>query len=237
MYLWKCWRDARSPFFLFLGLVVCFGLPATVVLRDLGGWTSARDFPAGWYEAARTLAVAPLGFIYLAAFLLGGATFGEEYTEGTLPFLLTRPRSRSSLVWINWLTGALLLEALVTLALAFYHGNPSPPGYPRGPLDAFDYRRIFLSLLVPLFLFTLTFFFTILLRSPRNGIGAAMLATFGYMAVSQWLSLSYNIRLPYAPEPFVIHLNGFPWGEMTAWLTASLAVVGFSQRVIVLREV
>jgi len=237
MYFWKCWRDTRGAFYVFLILVLLMGIAGLAILSDVGGWTSRRAFPGSWYETARLLIATPLGFVYLAPFILGAVTLGEEYAKGTLPFLLTRPRQRSSLVWMSWLVGATALGILVFLSLAFLFGSPGPPAYPLGEFGFFVWRESLLTFLVPLFFYSLTFFMTMLFKSGHHGSGAALLITVAYLAMATWLSVSFEIRLPYAPGSFARYWNHFPWEEMAGWLTASTALVWMSRVLFERREV
>lgn len=237
MYLWKCWRDTRATFFVFLALILVMGAAGATIVNDVGGWTSRRAVPAAWHETGLLLFIAPSSFVYLSAFLLGAVTLGDEYSKGTLPFLLTRPRQRQSLVWGNWLWGALTLEFLVFLSLALYFASPAPPAYPRGGSGFFAWRLSLLMLLVPLLLYSLTFFLTMLFRSGRYGSGAALLMAVGYLALAMWLSLFFDIQLPYAPGPRARYWSHFPWGEMASWLLTSLALVWISRTIFVRREV
>ena len=122
MYFWKCWRDTRSFFIVFLiiaaivmpvAAVVCLG---THLVADFG--TSAFSTTFGLILMAVALGLGAIGAIH-------------EFAENTAHFLFTKPRSRSYFVWAGWAVGFAELLAVATvnflagwLTLTRYSKNP-----------------------------------------------------------------------------------------------------------------
>jgi ABC-type transport system involved in multi-copper enzyme maturation permease subunit len=122
MYVWKCWRDTRSFFIVFLiiaaivmpvAAVVCVG---THLVEDFG--TSAFSTTFGLILTAVALGLGALGAIH-------------EFAEKTAHFLFTKPRSRAYFIWVGWAVGFAELLAVATVnflagwaTLSHYSKNP-----------------------------------------------------------------------------------------------------------------
>lgn len=203
MYAWKCWRDTRSRFILYLSLLVplCVILAATALLwNPKTGWSlvrgssQARIAWVGQDVVRVSLFFWGAFFTSIASFSLGASGIGEEFRRGSLEFLLTRPRRRSYFVWTGWAVGVcelliiLSLAVLATIGTLFY-------------LTGSVYTWRFLGVILFLFpggavLYGLTYFMTVLLRSSRDALGYSVVLLFMHLlltvAVRQW----WQVDLP-----------------------------------------
>ncbi len=237
MYIWKCWRDSRGAFLVFLILICVWGLAGTAILANIGGWTSRRATPVIWYEFAHILIATQVVFAFFSAFALGASTLGDDHAKGALPFLLTRPRSRASMCWQSWLVGAVALEILVLIALGWFRFTPGFARFPRHPDSPVYSDRALLMILITLFLYSLTFFFTLLLKNGRYGAGMVLLLVIAYMTVGILLTVSFDFGLPYVPGPRPRAFQGPLWPEISIWLSASFLLATGSQLVFARQEV
>jgi len=230
MYVWKCWRDTRSTFFLFLGAMGLLAATGAFLLKDVWGWTSSRAYPGAWEESGRMLLTLPAFLVLLTGFILGGYGVGDEFSKGTAGFLLTRPCARRRLLWSNWLVGAVEIALLVLLAAALRYLAPAGVGYPRLPtITTFEIRRAVLSLLLALMVYSLTFFFTMWLRNGRHGTNLAVVLILAYYVVAIWLLVSFRIQAPFFGDGRFWLGGAMPWGEVTIRLFVILSLVVSSQ--------
>ena len=106
--------------------------------------------------------------LIFAGLTLGASGVGEEYAQGTLDFLLTRPRSRKYFVWTDWLTGVGTLLLMVALAVALSLANLAFIAR-----SALTWRL--LATIIPLFVigavnYSLTSFVTTLTKNVSSGL-------------------------------------------------------------------
>jgi ABC-type transport system involved in multi-copper enzyme maturation permease subunit len=122
MYYWKCWRETRVSFYIFLFLgVVLAAVPWKITEYTVGDMGQARSFALGWL----ILLLASSGVASLAGMSFGATGIGEEFSHKTAVFLLTKPRSIGYFVWTAWtanavqfltLTGAMVLVGATLLS-------------------------------------------------------------------------------------------------------------------------
>jgi ABC-type transport system involved in multi-copper enzyme maturation permease subunit len=173
MYIWKCWRESRGRIITFLILLVSTGVLfawlAATLPRGSGDGAPRMTAADAWRGTLLTLGSMIVGFAGLG---LGASGIGEEFEQGTVEFLLTRPRRRRYFVWTGWATGAAalfimialdVLASFVTLAYA----------------TEFAANWKLLVVIVPLFVFgavvySLTYFMTALLKNGRAGLSTSL---------------------------------------------------------------
>lgn len=195
MYFWKCWRDTRSFFIVFLiiasivmpvAAVVCVG---THLVEDFG--TTAFSNTFGLILMAVALGLGSIGAIH-------------EFAENTAHFLFTKPRSRAYFVWVGWAVGFAELLAIATVnfiagwaTLSHYSKNPSHSAL-YGSMNA----QAFLDPLVfCLWAYCLTYSLTVLLRNGLKGLGASMGILFGFPLFAAAIRWRWHIDLPFPPLP------------------------------------
>jgi ABC-type transport system involved in multi-copper enzyme maturation permease subunit len=205
MYPWKCWRDTRRLFMTFLLALMIFPSLFTVSFHasharagTATGTIVRGESPERIQSAAESswnsLVGFGLFFIVLAATSLGSNGVGDDFRQGTLEFLLTRPRSRAYFVWCSWGVGIAELVALLAGAVAvryilllYVTGTP------------WTWR---LAGAVPLlwcvgsFSYGLTYLATMIARNGRIGISCGLLAIVGYAFVSVFVRYVWKIELP-----------------------------------------
>jgi hypothetical protein len=197
MYFWKCWRDTRGFFLAFLMIaalvmpvaaVVCVG---TGLLRDFG------------IEAFRSTF---LIITVAVALSLGAICASQEFAEKTAHFLFTKPRPRAYFVWTSWGVGCaeLLAIALVNLlagwaTLSHYGVNPfhfrSVIG---GSVTA---QLVGGATVQSLYVYSLTYSLTAVLRNGLRGLGASMAVVFGLPFFAIAIRWRWKINIPIPPLP------------------------------------
>jgi ABC-type transport system involved in multi-copper enzyme maturation permease subunit len=173
MYNWKCWRESRNRVITFLILLVSTGVMfawlAGTQPRGSGHGAPRMTAADLWRGSLLTLGFMIVGFAGLG---LGASGVGEEFEQGTVEFLLTRPRRRRYFVWTAWATGAAALFIMVALDVlgsfaTFVYVTESPSNW-RMPV-----------MIVPLFVpgavvYSLTYFMTALLKNGRAGLSTSL---------------------------------------------------------------
>lgn len=96
MYIWKCWRDTRWFFVVFI-LIAAF--PMSFEAFVTRGDTAILDAGSIAVQSCFSLIVTA------AAYALATICAIQEFTNKTAHFLFTKPRSRAYFVWMSWLIG------------------------------------------------------------------------------------------------------------------------------------
>jgi ABC-type transport system involved in multi-copper enzyme maturation permease subunit len=229
MYAWKCWRETRASFIFLLILSTAPVLLVTLSpgLREQNGWWHFdrseylhNPGPTSQLVSIMVLSVLwPSGF--LSAVFLGATASGSEIEPGTIEYLWTRPRTRTSLTWTHWSVclAEMLMVAIVPVYLA---------AVLLGTLTR--YWDLSLLLLAPwlmviagLPLLGLTTLMTALRRSGKGGLIYTAAVVVVYMIVRQLVTIPLHLNLPTLfagpviwlmnNKPFV-PLSAFPWGSL-----------------------
>ena len=212
MYFWKCWRDSSLYFFVFL-------ISTVVCLSFLG--TGARVPDAG-IMAGLLLSLAAIG--------LGSVVASQEFSDGTIHFLFTKPRSRTYFVWVAWLTGLAELLAIAAVAIVQWwiafvmHGGSGA-----------DAIRFFASarqadvagrMVTSLLLYCLTFALTALLRNSGQGLGITLLVVMAIPSLRMLFRMRWHIDLP-SPGGAI---GSWPIAACyVVWTVVALAMIGTAQ--------
>jgi hypothetical protein len=122
MYFWKCWRDTRSFFIVFL-IIAAIVMPVAAVVCV--GTGLLENFGSEAFRS--TFEIITL----FAALALGALGASEQFAGSTVHFLFTKPRSRAYFVWTGWVVGCAQLLAidivnLAAGALTLSHYNKNP---------------------------------------------------------------------------------------------------------------
>jgi hypothetical protein len=208
MYIWKCWRDNRAGFFVFLivftGLTVLWGTGMHRANRSVHIVGVPED---NWaFLLALTFGLALLsGFVMALGF--GSNNAGTDIGNGSGDFLFTRPRSRTYYVWAGW-TVAIVQLAFVTIFAAllssicmyyqFAKGSRPMPGGPHSAgVAIWDIALILATVMVTAgMIYGLTYFIGILTRSGRKAVIYSMCVIFVYGVAQGLMSWLANISLP-----------------------------------------
>jgi ABC-type transport system involved in multi-copper enzyme maturation permease subunit len=101
MYLWKCWRDTRLSFFIYLTLSVAAALFWLVAANPHTHKIAMKASPSETLWLLFVVGAVIFGAIFAGAIgiTLGSRNIGADLATGSAEFLLTRPRSRQYFVW------------------------------------------------------------------------------------------------------------------------------------------
>jgi hypothetical protein len=194
MYVWKCWRDTRWFFFIFLGIAALHMPMAAWASR---GGTLIVD--AGSHAFRYTFVTVVTAVAYALATLCAI----QEFTDKTAHFLFTKPRSRSYFVWASWMVGfaELLGVAAVSLlvgwrVLAHYGVSAftDTNTHNVAPLNFVE------AIVYASFAYAFTFALTAALRNGLQGLGASLGITAGMVGVAKGLQMHWKIDLPLPPR-------------------------------------
>ena len=195
MYLWKCWRDTRSFFLVFLiGAAIVMPV-AALVCKGTG---LVEEFGANAFQST-------FGLI-LVAVALGLAAIGaiHEFGDKTAHFLFTKPRTRAYFVWVSWSVG--LGELLAIAAVNFLAGWLTLLRFSKNPLHSPVFgpvtsQQLVEGLIMAIYTYSLAYSLTAILRSGLKGLGAAMGIVFGLPFLAIAVRWRWHINLPIPTSP------------------------------------
>jgi hypothetical protein len=194
MYFWKCWRDTRSFFVVFL-IIAAIVMPVAAVVCL--GTHLVEDF--GTTAFSTTFA------LILMAVALGLGAIGaiHEFADKTAHFLFTKPRSRAYFVWVGWVVG--FSELLAVATVNFLAGQATLSRYSKNPYHSALYGSMPAHTLVDPLIFCvwaycLTYSLTVLLRNGLKGLGASMGILFGFPLFAVAIRWRWHINLPLPPD-------------------------------------
>jgi len=216
MYIWKCWRDTRWFFLVFVAIAA--SVMPFAAFANKGG-PAIRSF--GAMALAETFAT----IVAAAAYAMGTITAIQEFTDKTAHFLFTKPRSRAYFVWASWIVGfgELMIIASVNLlsgwcVLAHYGGSPLED-FPLHPINAQSYVG---PLIYAIFAYALTYSFTILFRNGLKGLGASLGVMAGFVGIADALDMRWHIQLPRPPG----QIGGLPLAASNViWIIVALLLI------------
>jgi hypothetical protein len=227
MYLWKCWRDTRWFFVVFLAIA---GLP--MPMAAFASRFAAVIREAGPMAFKNTFAMVATAVAYSLATICAI----QEFTDKTAHFLFTKPRSRAYFVWMSWLVGfaELLIVAAVNLfvgwrVLAHYGVRAFSDAGPQiQNWNLVSPEKFIASAVYACFAYTLTFALAAILRSGLKGLGGSLGLLSGMIGVSVLLQTRWKIHLPLPPQQ-IAHLP-LALSEC-AWIALALLFVLAAQLV------
>ena len=231
MYLWKCWRDTRWFFVVFLAIAA---LPMPTAAFGTRFGTAIRDGGPMAFESTFTMV------IMAVAFALATICAIQEFTDKTAHFLFTKPRRRAYFVWISWMVGFAewLIVAAVNLlvgwrVLAHYGVSAFSDGGPQR-WDLVSPQKFLDAAVLACFAYALTFALAAILRSGLKGLGASLTLLAGMGGVSAALQLRWQINLPLPPQ----QIGHLPLAlSEGAWITLALLFVIAAQLVVERTEI
>lgn len=222
MYFWKCWRDTRVYFFVF---VIAGSLVMPLAVAILGG---------GAADNLGLVAVAEMVLLIdiMTAYGIGALVASEEFPDDSIHFLFAKPRSRSYFVWVGWAAGCLQLLSVITLhlvaawiSLMWFSNVPVKASL----LPLATSSRIVEGLVVCLVYYCLTYALTVLTRSGLKGLGSSLLLTIGIEALAVTARMRWHFHLP-TPAGAIGSLS--PHLSELIWILLALTlIVGAQLRV------
>ena len=228
MYFWKCWRDTRYFFIVFL-IIAAIVMPVAAVVCV--GTHLVEDFGTSAFSATFAL--------ILMALALGLGAIGaiHEFTENTAHFLFTKPRSRSYFVWAGWAVG--FAELLAVATVNFLAGWVTLSRYSKNPFHSALFgsmtaHTLLDPLIFCLWAYCLTYSLTVLLRNGLKGLGVSMGILFGFPLFAVAIRWRWHIDVPFPPNsigslPLVI--------SSIIWILVAMLFVLVAQLVVERTEI
>ncbi|MFZ0211221.1 MAG: hypothetical protein WAL55_00790 [Candidatus Acidiferrales bacterium] len=221
MYVWKCWRDTRWFFFVFLGIAA---LPMPMAALTSRGTVIVDAGSLAFQSTFVTIVTA-------AAYALATLCAIQEFTDKTAHFLFTKPRSRAYFVWISWLVGSaeLLGVAGVNLLVGWWvlaHYGVS--AFTRAAAHGVSPRTFVEAIVYASFAYAFTFALTVMLRNGLKGLGASLGIMAGMVGVAAGLQMRWKIDLPLPPQQIghlPIALSECLWVILTLLFVCAAQVV------------
>lgn len=229
MYAWKCWRETRASFFFLLIMSTAVALLVTLApgIKVQNGWwhfdrSEYLHNPWPTTEMVTVQILTSLGaWGFLAGLFFGSTAPGSEIEPGTIEYLWTRPRTRTSVTWTHWIV--CMVEMLLAILIPIYLAAAI-----LGTLT--KHWQMPLLLLAPWIIFIiglpilgLTTFMTALRRSGKGGLVYTAGAVTVYMIVRQIVTVPLHLNVPtlfagpllwvWTHKPFDL-MGAFPWGSL-----------------------
>ena len=237
MYAWKCWRESRARFIFLLIMFTATGLLFTLMqgVEVRNGWWHfdrseyTRD-PAMMVRLVTQLVLTGLltsGF--LSAVFLGTTASGSEIEPGTIEYLWTRPRTRTSVTWTHW--GVCVAEMVLVAVVPTYLAALILGTLTRNWNLSLLLVAPWMMVIAGLPMLGLTTLMTTLRRSASGGLISTTAVVTVYMIVRQLVTVPMHLNLPplfAGPIVWLVNNNqfgalpiGFPWGSF--WRAVFLA--------------
>ncbi len=251
MYAWKCWRETRASFIFLLMLSTAPALLVTLIpgIKEQNGWWhfDRSEYTHNPFMMAHLLSTMVISVLwptgFLSAVFLGATASGGEIEPGTIEYLWTRPRTRTSVTWTHW---SVCLAEMVIVAVV--------PVYLAAILIGMLTRYWDLSLLlvapwlmviVGVPLLGLTTLMTAIRRSGKSGLISTAALVLAYMIVRQIVIVPLHLNLPtlfagpviWLMSYFETNAIAFPWGSLVRAVLMAAALPMAAQYVLKRAEV
>jgi ABC-type transport system involved in multi-copper enzyme maturation permease subunit len=242
MYAWKCWRESRARFFclliMFTVTALLFTLQPGLELRN-GWWHFDRsEYIRNPWQTAQVVFSMILSVLWCSGFLsavfLGATASGSEIEPGTIEYLWTRPRTRTSVTWTHW--GVCVAEMIIVAVVPIYLtaallGTLMRAGNMPGLYISWLLIAPWLIVIVGLPLLGLTTLMTALRRSASGGLIYTSGVVIAYAILRQIIIVPLHLNPPTlfaGPLVWLVSNNqfpydpgAFPWGSL--WRAVFLA--------------
>lgn len=219
MYFWKCWRDTRAFFLVFM-LAGAAVIPLAVAIAGKG---VLADFgPAAIASALSVLNP-------IMAYGIGALIATEQFADKTVHFLFTRPRTKTHFVWVAWAVG--LAELLAFAGVNLLTGYCVMQIYSRAAVKPSLWglatnRDLLSGLIYCLVVYCGTYAATALMRSGLKGLGLAIIGFSAAQAIAIVVRVRWHQQLP---------MPGGQFGSLSMavsgilWMVVGLTVVFATQ--------
>jgi ABC-type transport system involved in multi-copper enzyme maturation permease subunit len=229
MYARKCWRETRASFIFLLILSTAPALLVTLSpgLKEQNGWWhfDRSEYTHNPFMIAHLVSNMVLTVLWPSSFLsavfLGATAPGSEFESGTIEYLWTRPRTRTSLTWIHW---SVCLAEMVIVAIVPVYLSAVLLGTLTRYWDLpFLLMAPWLMVIVGVPILGLTTLMTALRRSGKGGLIFTAAVVTVYLIVRQLVTVPLHLNLPTlfaGPVIWLINNNqppyesAFPWGSL-----------------------
>ena len=238
MYLWKCWRETRVSFYVFLFIAVTLAvLPWKIMDYAMGDLGARQFFALAW----TILILACSALCSLAGMSLGATGISEEFAQKTAEFLLTRPRSISHFVWTGWAANAAQFLALTgTMVLV---GASILSWRCQAPLSGRLLLTFVPGLIMTLLIYGITYLLGILHHNGRNGFISCLGVVIVFPMTLKLLEYFWHVHLPSPGDMYPVGISKMiqhpeliatvpPLWPLVAWLSVALACPFIAQLVL-----
>jgi ABC-type transport system involved in multi-copper enzyme maturation permease subunit len=240
MYAWKCWRESRASFIFLLMMSTAVAVLVTFApgVREENGWWhfDRSEYLQNPWQTSQLVTImiftALSGLGFLSAVFFGATAPGSELEPGTIEYLWTRPRTRSSVTWTHW--GVCLAEMLIVAIVPIYLAAAILGTLTRNWQMPLLLIAPWMLVIVGLPLLGLTILMTALRRSAKGGLVYTAGVMSAYVIFRQIVTVPMHLNLPTLfAGPLVWLLNNsqinnhppyeiaFPWGSL--WRAIFLA--------------
>jgi ABC-type transport system involved in multi-copper enzyme maturation permease subunit len=223
MYFWKCWRETRVSFYVFLIIAVTLAALLWKFLDfTMSSLPADRVFAPAWVM----LLIAFSALVSLAGMSFGATGIGEEFAHNTASFLLTKPRSIRYFVWTAWVANAAQLLALagammlvgVSILSWRYHGM----------LTGRLVLGVMPGLILTFLIFGMTYLLGVLQKSGRNGFQSSLGVVIVFPIICWTLEHFWQIHLPSPADMYPVGMNLMSHPELASTLPPFWPMVGWS---------
>jgi ABC-type transport system involved in multi-copper enzyme maturation permease subunit len=222
MYAWKCWRETRVNFYVFLFMAVT---SAALLWKfvDASELPAKQLFPLAWVMVL----VASRALLPLAGISFGSTGISEEFAHKTAGFLLTKPRSIRYFVWTAWATNAVQFLAL-TVSMLFAGAVVLSWRY-HAQLTGRLLLAFLPGLIMTFVMFGMTYLLGVLHKNGRNGF----LSSLGVVIVFPFICLTlehfWQIHFPSPADMYAIGMvELFSHPELASTLPRLWPLIGWS---------
>jgi ABC-type transport system involved in multi-copper enzyme maturation permease subunit len=228
MYAWKCWRESRARFIFLLMMSAATALLFTLQpgLGERNGWwyfdrsEYTRDPATVVHLVSLMVLTGLLMSGFLSAVFLGATASGSEIEPGTIEYLWTRPRTRTSVTWTHWgvCVAQMVLVAVVPTYVAAAILGTLTMNWNLTLLLVAPWMIV----IVGLPMLGLTTLMTTVRRSASGGLIYTAAVVGVYVIVRQLVTVPMHLNLPplfAGPVIWLMHNNQpypgpFPWGSL-----------------------
>jgi ABC-type transport system involved in multi-copper enzyme maturation permease subunit len=228
MYAWKCWRESRARFIFLLIMFTVTALLFTLQagLGERNGWWyfDRSEYTRDPIALVRVVSLMVLtGLLtsgFLSAVFLGATASGSEIESGTIEYLWTRPRTRTSVTWTHW--GVCVAEMVIVAIVPTYLAAVILGTLTRNWNLSLLLVAPWMMVIVGLPMLGLTTLMTALRRSASGGLISTTAVVSVYMIVRQLVTVPMHLNLPpLFAGPVIWLMNNhqpyavaFPWGSL-----------------------
>src|SRR6267154_3527288 len=229
MYAWKCWRESRARFIFLLIMFTVTTLLFTLQpgLEVQNGWWhfDRSEYIRNPWQVAEVVFSMIFSVLWCSGFLsavfLGATASGSEIEPGTIEYLWTRPRTRTSLTWTHW--SVCLAEMVIVAVVPTYLAAAILGTLTRTWNLPLLMIAPWMMVIVGLPMLGLTMLMTALRRSAKGGLIYTAGIVSVYLIFRQLITVPLHLNLPplfagpvtwlMNNKPFVPP-SAFPWGSL-----------------------
>ena len=202
MLAWKWWRDCRGRVILYLGAALAFGVLAALDATVFNWWMLRYGNDPVRLHFYMFLTWNRIGYSLSSPTTLGAAwmglalaisSMGRDYASPAGSFLLTRPRSRVAMLWLDWA----LSQGTVILAAALLIGSAVAVALRVLPfINELQLWTAFpIAVAIGVVVYGLTLFWTVATRNAVRGveltIATILVATLSPSALLEWWHIAW----------------------------------------------